>query len=182
MQSPYLELRETEKMGRGVFAVQNIAAGTVLVQVHKSRFITYSLLAEHPFLEVLMNRTEHKIVEFAYFLAYCQHDKEGETASSFLRHYLSQLPDAYNNLVCWSEDQLARLAYHQLAARIQARWNEYLAAFSQISCFLERKTRETAAPRQPEKGAESKGRGYRPGSRTLGSNESSLRERQRAVI
>ena len=72
MKSTLIEIKMTKQMGKGVFAAENIPAGTTLIQVHKSNFITYSLMAEHPFLESIMNRTNHKKVEFCYFIAYCE--------------------------------------------------------------------------------------------------------------
>jgi hypothetical protein len=50
MKSTLIEVRMTKDMGKGVFATDNIPQGTTIIQAHKSSFITYSLMTDHPLL------------------------------------------------------------------------------------------------------------------------------------
>lgn len=55
-----------------MFAKNFIPTGTVILIVKEDSFITYDRLSEHSIFHKLINETNDKIAEFAYFLAYHQ--------------------------------------------------------------------------------------------------------------
>lgn len=48
MENSFLCIRQSKRMGRGLYARRDIPPGTVLLTVPEHRFITFSNLADHP--------------------------------------------------------------------------------------------------------------------------------------
>ncbi len=48
MENSFLCIRQSKRMGRGLYARRDIPSGTVLLTVPEHRFITFSNLADHP--------------------------------------------------------------------------------------------------------------------------------------
>lgn len=60
MKGQLVEIKESKNKGKGLFAATDIKKGEVIVEVDESKFITYSMFAEHPVLGRVINQTEHK--------------------------------------------------------------------------------------------------------------------------
>lgn len=91
------------------------------------------MFAEHPLLGKLINQTEHKKVEFAYFMAYATHEKEIVEENEDVYKYLNSLPAYYQNLICWNDQELDSLGNEALAVKIKNRKDTIKEVYQQIS-------------------------------------------------
>lgn len=102
--SDYIEIRQTKKMGRGIFAKRDIPPNVQLMSIKQERFITYSRVKEHSILSRLDEEVDCKITCFAYLLAHCAKNTQLSSEELEIKEYIKELPSYFHNLICWDDE------------------------------------------------------------------------------
>ena len=125
-------------MGKGVYAAENIEEGTTILIAEEKWFLTYQNLCQHSFFSKLENETSDKMAEFAYYLAYLSLLHRTTEEDAYAKAYVDHLPQNFNNLVCWQEEELEMLANRDLALRISNKREGIRKTFKTMQQILQR--------------------------------------------